>query len=311
VLSVTHAHSTKNDLVNEVVIAIRGSLNACRRKLVKEIFVQFPTYEVAHALDEDLSKRIGDDFSSNHEQQRVVAILLALKDLGSLTSCDRGGETWFFFDPKENLADDVLRIRLKKSELERAIELSKRIAPTLEQAWQRVAEIDGHPRDSQNYEFELDPFISQLARWADKEVTTERPEFKAVDLAERIARICLELQENDVAIRTGTEVFPVWATAVAIDRRIGGAKISHNARFSISNGTNPTLVVRFQKAINEHLKGRLASMLETEEAFFQLCNMGKMKIATIDPEGHYLWALVGSKRRVGANVRRQNSKVSR
>jgi hypothetical protein len=64
---------------------------------VKEIFVQLPTFEVAHALDEDLSKRIGDGFSSEEEQQRLVAILLALKELGSLTSHDRGHETWFFF----------------------------------------------------------------------------------------------------------------------------------------------------------------------------------------------------------------------
>jgi hypothetical protein len=104
VLSVTHAHSNEIDLVNEVVIAIRGSLDAYRRELVKEIFVQFPTYEVAHALDEDLSKRIGDDFSSSPEQQRLVAILLALKDLGSLTFHDRGRETWFFFDESRHIA---------------------------------------------------------------------------------------------------------------------------------------------------------------------------------------------------------------
>jgi hypothetical protein len=32
-------------------------------------------------------------------------------------------------------------------------------------------------------------------------------------------------------------------------------------------------------------------MLETEEAFFSLCNVGEMKIAAIDPDGHYLWNL--------------------
>lgn len=52
-------------------------------------------------------------------------------------------------------------------------------------------------------------------------------------------------------------------------------------------------------------------MLETEEAIFQLCNMGKMKIVTIDPDGHYLWDLAGNKRRAGANVRRKNSKIAR
>lgn len=109
---------------------------------MKEIFVQLPTFEVARTLDKDLSKRIGDEFSSREEQQRLVAILLALKDLGSLTSHDRGRETWFFFDPKENSADDVLRIRLKKSEMLRSIELSKRIVPTLKQTWRRAAGID-------------------------------------------------------------------------------------------------------------------------------------------------------------------------
>jgi hypothetical protein len=168
----------------------------------------------------------------------------------------------------------------------RSIELSKRILPTFKQTWR--------PRKSQDHEFELDPFVSQLARWVDKEITTELPQFKVIDLAERMARICLELQESGVAVRTGTEVKSVWVTAVAIDLRIGGAKVSHNDRFTASSGANAVLSDKFQKAAKEHLKRRLASMLEIEEAFFQLCNMGTMKIATIDPDGHYLWDLTGN-----------------
>ena len=107
---------------------------------MKEIFVQFPTYEVAHALDEELSKRIGDGFSSEGEQQRLVAILLAPKDMGSVNSHDRGQETWFFFDQKENAMDDVLRIKLEQVEMLRSINLSKRILPTLMHTWQKKSE---------------------------------------------------------------------------------------------------------------------------------------------------------------------------
>jgi hypothetical protein len=102
---------------------------------VKEIYVQLPTYEVAHALERNLSKRIGKHFSSNEEQHRLVAVLLALRDLGSINSTDRGEETWFFFDPAENLANDVLQIKLNRLEMRRSIKLSKCIAPTLRQVW--------------------------------------------------------------------------------------------------------------------------------------------------------------------------------
>jgi hypothetical protein len=186
----------------------------------------------------------------------------------------------------------------------------------LAQTWRRTASAEekagfDHPNESQDYEFEIDPFVSQLAGWVDKEITIERLEFKTVDLAVRMARICLELQENGVAIRTGTETVPVWAAAVAIDLRIGGAKVSHNARFTFSSDANAALLDQFQNAVKGHLKGRLASMLETEEAFFQLCNTGGIKIASIDPDGQYRWELAGNKLRAGANVRRKNSKTAR
>ena len=52
---------------------------------------------------------------------------------------------------------------------------------------------------SSEHEFELDPFVSEIARWVDLEVTDRRPEIRAIDLADRIARICLQLHESGVA----------------------------------------------------------------------------------------------------------------
>ena len=57
---------------------------------MKEMFVQFPTFEVVRAVDKDLSKRLGDEFLSNDEKQRLVAILFALKELGSSNRCAEG-----------------------------------------------------------------------------------------------------------------------------------------------------------------------------------------------------------------------------
>lgn len=160
---------------------------------MKEVYIQFPTYEVVRALDEELSKKIGDSFSSEGEPQRLVAILLALKDMGSVSAHDCGQEMRFYFDPKENELDDVLAIKLRRKEMLRSIKLSKRIIPALMLTWRTKSE------DS---EFELDPFISQVALCVDKAITAELPEFKAVNRAARIRRICLELQENGVAIRS-------------------------------------------------------------------------------------------------------------
>src|ERR1700729_2084822 len=98
---------------------------------MKVAFVQFPTFNVVRALDEHLLKSLDDDFSSFEEQERVVAILLALRDLGLIKYLDRGHETWFFLDPRENYGNDVLRIALKKREMLRSVKLSKRIRPAV------------------------------------------------------------------------------------------------------------------------------------------------------------------------------------
>jgi len=47
------------NLVNDVVIAIGGSLNAYRREVVKDVFVQMRTFEVIIALEDDLIKKMG------------------------------------------------------------------------------------------------------------------------------------------------------------------------------------------------------------------------------------------------------------
>jgi hypothetical protein len=159
-----------------------------------------------------------------------------------------------------------------------------------------------HSRDFHSREFELDPFVSQLSRWIDKEVTTKRTEFAAICLAERLARICIDLQERGIAVRMNTGVASAWITFDAIDLRIGGAKVSNNDKFTITKRSDLALLDQFQKAVNKHLERRLASMLETEEAFFQLYNMGILMIATTDPDGHYRWDLTDEGRRAGAEI---------
>jgi hypothetical protein len=274
------------------VIAIGGSLNAYRREDVKDAFVQLPTYEVINALEDDLNKKMGAGFSSKSAQQRLAAVLLALKDLGLVTSSDRDRETWFVFDPRENLADDVPQITLKKIELARSIELSKRIAPILKEVWSELIESTG--RDSggpRNKEFEVDPFVSQLALLIDKGVAENRPQFETLDLAERMTRICLVLQEKGVVIKAGTEDIPVWLTAVKVDRRIGGAKISQNMRITLSNAGNAALLGQFHLAVRGHLDWRLTSVLKFQEEIFQLCNTRMIKIAEIDSGGVYHWEI--------------------
>jgi hypothetical protein len=110
---------------------------------VKEIFVDVFTFEVARAVDRDLSLRIGLDFSYNSDRQRLVAVLLALRDTGLLSGHDHGRATWLYFDSAEypamqldeieELANDnvsdaskfFVSVNIKKSEMLRSIKLSK------------------------------------------------------------------------------------------------------------------------------------------------------------------------------------------
>ena len=76
-----------------------------------EIFVQLPTFEIVLALDDELARRIGNEFSEEEQQSRMASILFALRDLGSLTPHDRGVETWFYTDPKEDVGNDVVMLK--------------------------------------------------------------------------------------------------------------------------------------------------------------------------------------------------------
>ena len=99
---------------------------------MKEMLVKPSAFEVVLALDEELSKRMGSDFSSREQQHRFVAVLLALKELGTVTCVYSDRETWFYLgDPKKDTAEDVLLIELNDSEMLRSAELSQRILSTL------------------------------------------------------------------------------------------------------------------------------------------------------------------------------------
>ena len=126
-------------------------------------------------------------------------------------------------------------------------------------------------------------------------------QFEILDLAERMTRICLVLQEKGVAINAGTEDIPVWLTAVKVDRRIGGAKISQNMRFTRSSAGNAALLGQFHLAIRGHLNWRLTSVLKIQEEIFQLCNTGMIKIAEIDSGGVYHWEITEEGRLAYAN----------
>jgi len=113
---------------------------------MKRILIDAFILEVIRAVDRDLSRRIGPDYSSNTDRQRLVAILLALKDAGSLSCYDLGRERWFLFgrddevvagqpDKVEHVLDDdqlaeylehMISFEMKRPEMLASIELSKR-----------------------------------------------------------------------------------------------------------------------------------------------------------------------------------------
>jgi hypothetical protein len=138
--------SDEIDLVKDVVIAIRVSLDNYRREFMKNIMVDAFTFEVARAVDIDLSERIGDGFSSKMEQQRLVAVILALKELGLVTSDDDGRTMCFCFGQEaKELVGDVsderlmelaahnIRFKLRRSEMLHSIELSQQYRDDVDQ----------------------------------------------------------------------------------------------------------------------------------------------------------------------------------
>jgi hypothetical protein len=78
---------------------------------MNRIFFGLPTFETVSHLNRDLS------LSNEVDQEGIASTLYALKDLGQINSRDRGSETWFYFDPKENEADNVIEVKLRKSEM--------------------------------------------------------------------------------------------------------------------------------------------------------------------------------------------------
>jgi hypothetical protein len=55
---------------------------------VKKVLVDAFTFEVARAMDGNGSGQIGGDFDGKQEQRRLMAIILALRDLGLVTADD-------------------------------------------------------------------------------------------------------------------------------------------------------------------------------------------------------------------------------
>ncbi|ANW00091.1 hypothetical protein [Bradyrhizobium icense] len=126
---------------------------------MKRIFVDAFTFEVARALDRDLSERFGDEFAATSEQQRLVAVLLALTDWGFLAHDDQRREASFCFGPVAKplgaavpderlieLATHKILIVLTTSEMRRSIGLSKQYCADLdvdviEQSWKGVGAI--------------------------------------------------------------------------------------------------------------------------------------------------------------------------
>ena len=148
-----------------------------------------------------------------------------------------------------------------------------------------------HTRKSLDHEFELDPFVSEIARWIDQEVIAGEAEFSVIDLADRTARICLELNQKGVAIMTKPENVAVWVTTAEVKERIGDAGIAANSCFTRLTRADALLVVdQFQRTVRKHAKRRLARIPEFTETLFQLCNDGHIKIIGADSYGSYLWA---------------------
>jgi hypothetical protein len=144
-------------------------------------------------------------------------------------------------------------------------------------------------RKSSEHQFELDPFVSEIARWIDLEVADRRPEIRAIDLADRIARICLQLHERGVATMIKPGRVAVWVATAEVAERIGGSSIAANSCFTRTRCTEASLGHQFQMMVRKHTKRRLASILEMTETLFQLCNDGRIKIIGANSNGNYLW----------------------
>jgi hypothetical protein len=131
-----------------------------RRELVKNIFVDLFTFEVARTLSKVIPGRVGD-VSAQMQQRAIVAIMFALNDAGFLIAEHSRRETWFCFGPEakdldhfgdvsderlEELTAHKIGFKLRRSELSRSIELSERYRAGLDvdvvkKAWKGVGTI--------------------------------------------------------------------------------------------------------------------------------------------------------------------------
>ncbi len=116
---------------------------------MKRILIDAFILEVTRAVNRDLCRRIGANYSSNPDRQRLVAILLALKETGSLSCYDLGDDTCLLFgrddddvevvaakpDKVEPVLDEdkvaeywenMISVKMKRLEMSASIELSKR-----------------------------------------------------------------------------------------------------------------------------------------------------------------------------------------
>jgi hypothetical protein len=151
-------------------------------------------------------------------------------------------------------------------------------------------EMTDHTPNSGNCEFELNPFISDIARLFDRELLGKHPEFGRIEVAERVFRICSELPALDVAIETRVGNLVIWIPTDEIEERIGGSAVTKNARLKIGEHDQSKFAETFQLVIKEHVQRRIAHALEIEEGFFALCNLGLIRIIRTNADGSYVWA---------------------
>ena len=132
---------------------------------MKYIMVNSFTFEVARAVDRDLSERLGD-FSLDADRQGLVTVLFVLKDAGLLSYYEHGRKTWLCFGPPDALAwqlDEIsdltggnvqdaskyfVSFAMRKTEISRSMRLSKRYRAELDQdvvesSWRKVRGIVG------------------------------------------------------------------------------------------------------------------------------------------------------------------------
>jgi hypothetical protein len=108
------------NLVKGVVIAICVSPTQDRRELVKNILVDPFTFAVARAVDKITRER--GDFTKKPEDQRLMAIIFALKDSGFVFSDDDGST---ISDEKlRELAKHQICFKMTKLDMSGSIELS-------------------------------------------------------------------------------------------------------------------------------------------------------------------------------------------